>query len=71
MGEDRFSYGYKYRIDLYVATAIFVAFMFTLFAIVYLLEPYPSFTPVVSIPVYGFKQYLTFIAFQTNNFLFN
>lgn len=49
MGEDRFSYGYKYRIDLYQATAIFVAFMLTLFAIGYLLEGYPTFTPVVSI----------------------
>lgn len=49
MGEDRFSYGYKYRIDLYVATAIFVATIFGLAAIHYLLKPYPSFIPRVSI----------------------
>lgn len=52
MGEDRFSYGYKYRIDLRLASAIFIAFMLTLFGIVYLLEPYPSFMPVVSIPAF-------------------
>ncbi|XP_070150537.1 NADH dehydrogenase [ubiquinone] 1 beta subcomplex subunit 8, mitochondrial [Polyergus mexicanus] len=47
MGEDRFSYGYKYRIDLHLATAICIAFIFTLSVIVYLLDPYPSFTPVM------------------------
>ncbi|XP_072761030.1 NADH dehydrogenase [ubiquinone] 1 beta subcomplex subunit 8, mitochondrial [Anoplolepis gracilipes] len=47
MGEDRYSYGYKYRIDLRLATAIFIGFILTISTIGYLLEPYPSFMPVM------------------------
>jgi len=52
MGEDRFSYGYKYRIDLYVASAVFLITMTTLLGISYLCESYPKFMPMVSIPIY-------------------
>lgn len=48
MGQDRFAYGKKRRIDLHVGAAIFVAFIFTLGVITYLLDPYPSFMPVVN-----------------------
>ncbi|XP_012228720.1 NADH dehydrogenase [ubiquinone] 1 beta subcomplex subunit 8, mitochondrial [Linepithema humile] len=47
MGEDRFSFGYKYRIDLALASAIFVAFVCTLGLITYITDPYPSFIPVM------------------------
>lgn len=47
MGEDRFSYGYKYRYDLGVASAIFLATIATLCGIAYLCEPYPTFMPVM------------------------
>ncbi|XP_077267854.1 NADH:ubiquinone oxidoreductase subunit ASHI isoform X2 [Temnothorax americanus] len=45
MGEDRFSYGYNYRINLYVGTAIFFATMIACATITYLLEPYKTFIP--------------------------
>ncbi|XP_018300433.1 uncharacterized protein ND-ASHI [Mycetomoellerius zeteki] len=41
MGEDRFSYGYKYRINPYLASAIWLATMTVLAGINYLLQPYP------------------------------
>ncbi|XP_011868930.1 PREDICTED: NADH dehydrogenase [ubiquinone] 1 beta subcomplex subunit 8, mitochondrial [Vollenhovia emeryi] len=45
MGEDRFSYGYKYRISLYWGTAGFFATILVCATITYLLQPYPSFIP--------------------------
>ncbi|XP_011168679.1 NADH dehydrogenase [ubiquinone] 1 beta subcomplex subunit 8, mitochondrial [Solenopsis invicta] len=45
MGEDRYSYGFKYRIDPVLGTVVFFTFMITVGIITYLLEPYPSFSP--------------------------
>lgn len=45
MGEDRFSYGYKYRIDPRLATGIFVLTMLTLATITYFAAPYPTVHP--------------------------
>ncbi|EFN67861.1 NADH dehydrogenase [ubiquinone] 1 beta subcomplex subunit 8, mitochondrial [Camponotus floridanus] len=47
MGEDRFSYGYKYRINLYAGTAAFLITMTILLGISYLCEPYPTFMPML------------------------
>ncbi|XP_029162802.1 NADH dehydrogenase [ubiquinone] 1 beta subcomplex subunit 8, mitochondrial [Nylanderia fulva] len=47
MGEDRFSYGYKYRIDLRVASAIFLTTMTVLMGLAYLCEPYAVFSPMM------------------------
>lgn len=48
MGEDRYSYGYKYKIEPIVGTAIFVATIAGFALIIYLLEPYPTVIPRVS-----------------------
>lgn len=50
MGEDRYSYGYNYRINPVVGTGIFLATMLTLAGISYLAEPYPTVHPRVSTP---------------------
>lgn len=57
MGEDRFSYGYKYRIDPTLASFIFVGFMLTLAGITYATRSIKTFMPVVStfIDVFDWK----------------
>lgn len=42
MGEDRYSYGYKYRIEPLVAMAIFIATIGGSALLYYLVDPYPS-----------------------------
>ncbi|KAG5307183.1 NDUB8 dehydrogenase, partial [Acromyrmex insinuator] len=42
MGEDRFSYGYNYRINPYVGSAIWLSVMIFLVGITYLANPYST-----------------------------
>lgn len=51
MSEDRFSYGYKYRLNLYAATGAFLAVMAALFGIGYLFDSCRTFMPMVSISI--------------------
>ncbi|KYN01590.1 PREDICTED: NADH dehydrogenase [ubiquinone] 1 beta subcomplex subunit 8, mitochondrial [Cyphomyrmex costatus] len=45
MGQDRFSYGVKYRINPYLGSAIWLATMITIIGISYLVQPYPAVHP--------------------------
>lgn len=49
MTEDRFNFGYNYRISLPLASLISVSFIVGLVTLAYLVEPFPHFQPMVSI----------------------